>query len=158
MEGNPSINGKFSLDEPQDWTLLGGDWQYYSGRASYSTVFTLPTKYQGYSFLLSLGDVRESAQVILNETPLPLLWHHPFTLFIPSDLLRVQNKLSIEVNNLSYNRIIKMDQDKIPWKNFHEINFVNIQYKPFDASKDSPLPSGLLSTPELIPVNLILKN
>ena len=51
-----------------------------------------------------------------------------------------------------------MDQDKIPWKNFHEINFVNIQYKPFDASKDSPLPSGLLSTPELIPVNLILKN
>lgn len=158
MEGNPSINGKFSLDEPQDWTLLGGDWQYYSGRASYSTVFTLPPKYQGYSFLLSLGDVRESAQVILNETPLPLLWHHPFTLFIPSDLLRVQNKLSIEVNNLSYNRIIKMDQDKIPWKNFHEINFVNIQYKPFDASKDSPLPSGLLSTPELIPVNLILKN
>jgi hypothetical protein len=32
----------------------------------------------------------------------------------------------------------------VPWKNFHEINFVNIDYRPFNAA-DWPLTdSGLL--------------
>jgi len=55
-----------------------------------------------------------------------------------------QSRLEVEVTNLSANRIRDLDQRKVPWKNFHDINYVNIRYKPFDAS-DWPLyDSGLL--------------
>jgi hypothetical protein len=42
------------------------------------------------------------------------------------------------------NRIRQMDQNKEQWRNYHEINFVNIDYKPFDASGWKPMASGLL--------------
>jgi hypothetical protein len=45
--------------------------------------------------------------------------------------------------NVSANRIRKLDREKIPWKNFYEINFVDIQYNPFDASKWAVTESGL---------------
>ena len=41
-------------------------------------------------------------------------------------------------------RIADLDRKKVPWKRFHEINFVNIDYKPFDASAWPPMDSGLL--------------
>ncbi len=44
---------------------------------------------------------------------------------------------------MSFNRIIKMDIDKVKWRTFREINFVDIKYRPFDASKSAPVPSGL---------------
>ncbi len=37
-------------------------------------------------------------------------------------------------------------------KAFHEINFVNIDYQPFDASVWPAHPSGLLGPVELIPI------
>jgi hypothetical protein len=45
--------------------------------------------------------------------------------------------------NVSANRIRKLDREKTTWKNFYEINFVDIQYKPFDASKWGVTESGL---------------
>jgi hypothetical protein len=48
------------------------------------------------------------------------------------------------VANLMSNRIRQMDQQKIVWRNYHEINFVNIDYKPFDAADWKPMDSGLL--------------
>jgi hypothetical protein len=42
----------------------------------------------------------------------------------------------------------------VSWKNFHEINFVNVHYKPFDAA-DWPLqPSGLLGPVRLVPLTI----
>ena len=44
-----------------------------------------------------------------------------------------------------------LEQRGVAWKNFHEINFVNVHYKPFDAA-DWPLqPSGLLGPVRLVP-------
>ena len=40
-----------------------------------------------------------------------------------------RNELVIEVTNLAANRIADLDRRKVPWKQFHEINFVNIDYK-----------------------------
>jgi hypothetical protein len=37
-----------------------------------------------------------------------------------------------------------MDADGVKWKKFYDINFVDITYKPFDATRWSPQPSGLL--------------
>jgi hypothetical protein len=52
--------------------------------------------------------------------------------------------LEVEVANVSANRIRDLDRRGIQWKNFHDINFVNLDYHPFNAS-DWPLTdSGLL--------------
>jgi hypothetical protein len=56
-------------------------------------------------------------------------------LAIPAGILQEQNQVEIEVVSNSANRIRKMDKQGVVWKNFYEINFVDIRYKPFDASK-----------------------
>jgi hypothetical protein len=54
------------------------------------------------------------------------------------------NQLEVEVTGVSANRIRDLDRRGVPWKNFHDINFVNIDYQPFNAA-DWPLTdSGLL--------------
>ena len=58
----------------------------------------------------------------------------------------------MEVTNLAANRIADLDRRKVNWKYFHEINFVDLKYKPFDASKWPPRDSGLLGPVRLIPV------
>ena len=58
--------------------------------------------------------------------------------------------LAIEVTNLPANRIADLDRRKVPWKRFHEINFVSIDYKPFDASNWPPLESGLIGPVRLL--------
>ena len=67
-------------------------------------------------------------------------------------LKKGKNTIQIEVSNLMANRIRYMDQHKIQWRNYHEINFVNIDYKPFDASNWKVQPSGLDGEIQLIPV------
>ncbi len=37
-----------------------------------------------------------------------------------------------------------MDIRNLPWMSFHEINFVNLAYEPYDASDWEPMVSGLL--------------
>jgi len=43
-----------------------------------------------------------------------------------------------------------LDQQGISWKTFHDINFVNLDYQPFDASGWDVLPSGINGKVELI--------
>ena len=54
------------------------------------------------------------------------------------------NVLEVEVTNVSANRIRDLDRRSVNWKNFHDINFVNQDYRPFDASNWPLYDSGLL--------------
>ncbi len=64
------------------------------------------------------------------------------------------NTLEIDVTNLAANRIRDLDRRQVPWKYFYDINIVNIDYKPFNAS-DWPLrDSGLLGPVRLIPLEI----
>lgn len=58
-------------------------------------------------------------------------------------LLRTGNLLESEVTNLSANRVRDLDRRGVSWKKFNDINFVGIDYKPFDASNWPVRPSGL---------------
>ena len=71
------------------------------------------------------------------------MWSLPFEIKIGKYLREGTNSIRIEVSNLMANRIRYMDQKKQLWRNYHEINFVNINYKPFDASDWKVLPSGI---------------
>ena len=63
------------------------------------------------------------------------------------------NRLELEVTNVSANRIRDLDRRKVTWKNFYDINFVNIDYQPFDAANWPLFDSGLLGPVTLTPLD-----
>ena len=56
------------------------------------------------------------------------------------------------MTNLAANRIADLDRRGVRWNAFHEINVVDRDYKPFDASRWPPRASGLLGPVRLFPV------
>ncbi len=115
----------------------------------YSLHFENPAA-AGY-WLLDLGEVRDSARVRLNGREFGTLIAAPFHIKT-GPLDRAGNLLEVDVTSVAANRIRDMDRRKIPWRIFYDINVVNTNYKPFDAS-DWPLrPAGLLGPVRLIPL------
>jgi len=152
LEGAPRLPEQVEMGPLHSWTGLGEKWEVFSGTVTYSTTFRIQEEDAGKAFRLDLGDVRESARVKINGQDMGLLWSVPFRLTIPRGILKESNTLEIEVRNLSFNRVIDLERKGIPWKNFHEINFVNIRYEPYDASGAEPMPSGLLNPITLTPL------
>ena len=114
----------------------------FSGTVLYRTMFDVGG---GHPIRLSLGDVREIARVRLNGRDLGVRFMPPYEYGIPDGVLRAKgNELEIEVMNLGANRLRWNDKNNVNWKYFSDINFVNMNYKKFDASRWNPLPSGLL--------------
>ena len=104
-------------------------------------------------WLLELGKVSQSARVRLNGRDLGTLLIPPFRV-VAGELKPKANLLEVEVTNVSANRIRDLDRRKVNWKNFHDINFVNLDYKPFDASAWPLTESGLLGPVRLIPAQM----
>ena len=146
---------KIQTDSLFSWTDLPFGWApLYSGNAKYHLKFNINQRIDQYSrFRLDLGDVREMATVNINHQNIAKTWHVPYQIDFSSSLLKKENTIDILVTNLDANRIIKMEQDGIPWKNFYDINFVDITYNVFDATDWDPLPSGLLGPVKLIPID-----
>ncbi len=151
-EGGPVLPKDQKLRELVSWTELSDSAAVaYSGLAEYSISFKMPDS-KADEFVLNLGQVDESARVWVNGREVGLLWRIPFSARI-GQYLRPgkKNTIRIEVANLMANRIRDMDRKKIEWRKYHEINFVNINYQGFDASKWKPQPSGLLGPVTITP-------
>ena len=103
-------------------------------------------------YLLNLENVHESARVWINGNDAGIIWSVPYQARIGRFLHQGVNTIRIEVSNLMANRIREMDRKGIEWKKFHDINFVNLNYKPFSAAEWSVLPSGLEGPVRLVPV------
>lgn len=143
--GWPVILGAYKFDSLKSWTTLPDSLAgYFDGYGQYTTSFSIPENQSGKKAELRLGDVRESAEVWLNGQNLGTYWCLPYRVLIPEGILKSKNDLKIKVRNLSANHIRYLDQQKVPWKKFYDINMVDIQYKPFDASGWLPVDSGLL--------------
>jgi hypothetical protein len=128
----------------QPWTNLTNDstTQSFSGAGTYTTHFTIKTK-NADDYILALDKLYESAKVTVNGKEAGYIWSIPYQLNIGKFLKEGNNTIDIEVANLMANRIAYMDRNNMEWRKYHEINFVNINYKGFDASKWSIQPSGL---------------
>jgi alpha-L-rhamnosidase len=142
-EGGPLLPKEKMLNKIQPWTNLQEDstTQSFSGTGIYTTTFTLKNKAADY--LLQLDKVYESARIIINGKDAGLIWSLPYELKVGRFLKEGKNTISIEVCNLMANRMRNMDRNGEVWRNYHEINFVNINYKNFDASNWKIMPSGL---------------
>jgi hypothetical protein len=152
VEGGPALPGKFETRELGSWTKLGdAEAKRFAGTARYTLEFDRPAG-AAEEGLLDLGRVGESARVKVNGAPVGTLWCQPFQIAVGEHLRPGRNTLEVEVTNLAANRVADLDRRGVKWKEFHEINFVNVNYKPFDASKWPPRESGLLGPVRLIPL------
>jgi len=150
LAGGPVLPASFRTDTLVSWTERGDEeTRVVAGTARYAIRFDAPG--EASSYLLDLGRVAESARVRLNGQELGILFARPFR--VETGPLRpTGNELEIEVTNLSANRIRDLDVRRVPWKVFEDINFVGIDYKPFDASGWPLAPSGLLGPVRLEPL------
>jgi hypothetical protein len=148
-KGAPSIPAPATMPVLQSWTTLQDTMaRYFSGTARYETTFDVPADMaNSTNFRIDLGDVREMAEVYINDRLIGRTWSVPFELDIPSGILKpTGNKLTVKVTNLDANRMIWMDKNNIKWQNYF---FVDISYGRFNASHWHPVESGLLGTVKL---------
>ncbi len=142
--GGPELPTARKLTELKSWTAFGDEKaNKFAGSGVYETTFKFSPKPQ-HEYVLDLGKVAESARVWVNGQEVGIVWGIPFEARIGKYLKKGKNTLKIEVNNLMANRIKDLDQRGIEWRNYHEINFVNIDYKAFNAKDWKLMPSGLL--------------
>lgn len=154
LKGGPNLPPGFETVELSSWTELGGsEARRFAGTARYETEFELSDLPAG-DWLLDLGDVRESARVRINDREVATVWSVPFRVRIGAFVRPGRNVLTVDVTNLAANRIRDLDERGVPWKIMHEINFVNINYRPFDASGWAITPSGLLGPVTLTPLRV----
>ena len=62
------------------------------------------------------------------------------------------NVPEVEITSVAANRIRDLDRRGVKWKTFRDINIVDINYKPFDASNWPLTDCGLLGPVTLTPV------
>jgi hypothetical protein len=154
VEGGPSLPRSFETNTLASWASReDAEAQRFAGTGRYTLRFERPSA-AASDWLLDLGDVRESARVSLNGRSLGTLWTRPFRLRLGAALRPGANRLEVEVTNLAANRVRDLDRRGVAWKRFKDINVVNADYKPFDASGWPLADSGLLGPVTLTPLRL----
>ncbi|NQU23176.1 MAG: glycoside hydrolase family 2 [Candidatus Nealsonbacteria bacterium] len=153
-EGGPVLPRRVSMDDLRCWTESGDDnADRFAGAARYTITVDLPAS-DADGWVLDLGDVRESARVWIGGKAAGLVVAHPFRVDVTGLLKPGNNEIAVEVTNLSANRIRDLDRRGVDWKKFHDINFVDQMYRPFDASTWDPKPSGLLGPVTIQPYRI----
>ena len=142
--GGPVLPKPYEIEMLTSWTANGDpETERFGGTAVYTTSFSAPQTEE--PLVLDLGRVCHSARVRLNGQALGTVFMAPYRLSIPPSLLKPpDNRLEVEVTNLSANRVRDLDRRQVPWRTFQDINFVSITYKPFNAAQWPLFDSGLL--------------
>lgn len=158
VAGGPELPAPYRTAQLESWAHRGDPAaEAFAGTARYELRFDFQPleppaaatskdwKPTAAAAALDLGDVRPVARVRLNGRDLGARFQRPYRWPLPLGLLQpTDNRLEVEVTNLAANRIRDLDRRGVEWRVFHDINFVNIRYKKFDASQWPVAPSGLL--------------
>jgi hypothetical protein len=136
---------------PEPWTALDDSLLNATmATGVYTTTLHLPKKQADIAYVLDLGDVRETAHVLVNGKDAGMLFAVPFCVDITDFLRDGMNTLEIAVANLPANRIAQLDRDGVEWRKFKEINVVDLNYKKTLYDAWEPVPSGLNSPVRII--------
>jgi hypothetical protein len=132
----PSI----TLDRLTSWTDNPDQgMKYFSGTGTYATTVNAPANWfhSGVKIWIDLGDVKNIAEVTVNDISLGEVWHAPFRVDATRALRPGANKVTVKVTNLWPNRMIGDLQPGVTK------TYTWADVKPYKA--DSPLlPSGLI--------------
>lgn len=150
VSGGPKLPDSKKMDPLVSWTTLQDeDFKSFSGTALYSIHFPKP-KIIGDHYLIDLGHVEESAEVILNGKRIAVLLGPSYQMVIDQKQLQQDNLLEIKVTNGMANRIADLDKSGVTWKKFYNTNFPAKLAEnrgadgKFTAIKWQPKVSGLL--------------
>ena len=152
--GGPTLPADFQTAQLASWTTFPDtNTQAFAGTAKYTLEFNLQVAPDTLKreLQLDLGDVRQSARVRVNGKDYGTLITPPFRVVV-DNLKPTGNTLEVEVTSVAANRIRDLDRRGVKWKTFRDINIVNINYKPFDASNWPLTDCGLLGPVTLTPV------
>jgi hypothetical protein len=149
LQGGPNLPAAYETAKLVSWTQSSSEAESFAGTARYRLHFEAPSQ-AGDSWILDLGKVCQSARVRLNGQDLGISYTPPYRVAAVK-LRRGSNLLEVEVTNVAANRIRDLDRRKVNWKIFNDINFVNIDYKPFDASGWPLTDAGLLGPVTITP-------
>lgn len=118
--------------------------KYFSGTASYTRIINATADWfnKGISLWLDLGDVKNLAEVIVNNKSLGIVWKKPFRVDVTGNFKSGANKVEIKVTNLWVNRLIG---DQQPGAN--KITYTTMLFYQANAPL---LPSGLLGPVQII--------
>jgi hypothetical protein len=142
LSGGPELPKTRDLNQPMPWSNIAErETEAFSGTARYRLLFDAPPDIHG-PVEINLGTVHQSARVLLNGLNLGTVISPPYSVLCPK-LEAADNILEVEITSTAANRIRDLDKRGVQWRTFHDINFVNIDYKPFDASTWPVSPAGL---------------
>lgn len=154
IEGGPTLVQPQTVQRLGSWTEFADPAaQAFAGTARYTIHFDAPGD-ERRSWRVDLGKVCQSARVKLNGEELGTLITAPFQV-VAGPLQERDNVLEVEVTSSAANRIRDLDRRGVKWKIFHDINFVDQGYKPFDASNWPLADGGLLGPVTIMPVRSV---
>jgi hypothetical protein len=146
----PPPQGAGQVKPFESWTKFAGEaGERFAGTARYSVTFRAPGEGR---YRLNLGKVADSARVVVNGKAVATLITAPFVTDV--ELQAGEIRLSIEVTNVAANRIRDMDRRRVTWKIFNDINIVDINYRPLDASRWPIREAGLLGPVTIEPLKV----
>ena len=112
--------------------------RYFSGTATYEVNLDASTSWfsKGQHLEIDLGEVKNLAEVLVNDTPVAILWKSPFRADLTRALHPGVNSLTVRVTNLWVNRLVGDKQPDVT-------PITSSMWDPYVA--DSPLlESGLI--------------
>lgn len=92
--------------------------KYFSGVGTYTKTVDVPRRTKGGRVILSLGEVNDVAEVLVNGRPVRTVWRAPYRLDITDALRPGKNQIEVRVANLWVNRLIGDAQpgaEKVTW-------------------------------------------
>jgi hypothetical protein len=145
IEGNWTVtfnNKNATFEKLTSWSEnTDTDIKYFSGTATYKTVFNSPIEGQA---AIDLGDVKNVAEVIINGKFAGIVWKKPFKIAV-DNLKMGKNTLEVKITNLWVNRLVGDAQPDVKTK-------TTFTTMPFHQASSPLLPSGLLG-----PVRILAK-
>lgn len=153
-KSDPPIGETFVTDTLTAWTRLPDPRaSINSGTGRYSVTVNVPDSCMADGWILSLGDVRESARVSVNGTYAGCVWCVPMQLDVSGLLHAGSNEIVIDVTNLQANRIADYERRGVEWRVFKDANIASVtNARKFSFGDWETVPGGLNSSVRLIPV------
>ncbi|MEN9684481.1 MAG: hypothetical protein RLZZ28_267 [Bacteroidota bacterium] len=150
LNGGPVLPAETTSSSLGSWTdLPGEEVKNFSGTAQYSIHFKKPG-FKAENYVIDLGNVQESAELILNGKKITVLLGPVYKAMIPAALFKEDNLLQVNITNGMPNRIAYLEKAGVVWKKFYNTNFPSRLPQNrgadgiFTAAKWQPKAAGLL--------------
>lgn len=150
LAGGPVLPEARRMEQLTPWNTWDEVCRDFSGTARYRRSLEWRRTDGAARVRLEFAGLHAVARVVVNGREVGHVWARPFGIDLDGFLVEGANELEIEVSNLAVNRIAALERAGVKWKEFHDIGFVNRNYKPFTVADCLPRASGLEGFPEIV--------